>query len=167
MKILTIERKWFTEMVQQMYTEISKKNYRFLMKNKADKDNFRHFKEGVIQLKENKINLINYFDMRPFEKDQKYEYDDIETNFLNLIRLFDLNEKNDCLTFSIDYSEISLITFFFKGFSANDKLFESVCRSDNIKLGLKKTLKVNISGIFLTGTSRINTIPYLNSSSRH
>ena len=124
MKVFTIECKWLTEMVQLMYLQITKKNYKFSMKNEMmNKDNYKNFKD--IHNKD----LTNYFDIRLYEKKEiNSELDNIQSNFLSYIRLFDLNEKNDSLTFTKDNCDMSLINLYFKKISANEILFNSVCR---------------------------------------
>jgi|LauGreDrversion4_2_1035121.scaffolds.fasta_scaffold293885_2 hypothetical protein len=130
-KAVSIENKWFSTMVQHMYTKYKyDQKIRFQLKFDditPEELCFQQYLAPSQLVTANEINLENFF----YLKNDRHTCDDRSINenlFLKELRYFSLREQNDTLTLSTSLLENEkLFKYFLDHFSA-EKAFLQSCR---------------------------------------
>ncbi len=129
LKVVSIENKWFSTMVLQMYSKFksdSKLKFQLKLEDVTTEEiclqqmfnsNLYHYN--------NEINLENFFNIKI---DKNLDTGNINENlFLKELRFFSLRESNDTITLSPHLlEEETLFRFFLNTFSGN-KAFQTNC----------------------------------------
>ena len=127
-KTLVIDDKTISGTIKEMYlVRKNGKRYKYMAQSgeKRSYSDYRSdqelkFNSGIIRGP-----LQEHFECRIYDKEKEEDY---EKNFLSSLRIFDLSEKDDSITFGEEYCNYNNLIHYFKVIT-NDKVFSTVCRT--------------------------------------
>ena len=129
-KAVSIENKWFSTMVQHMYTKFKNdQKIRFQLKFDdvtAEELCYQQYFNPPQSSFSNELNLDNFF----YFKNDRYISEDRSVNenlFLKELRYYSLREQNDTLTLSTSLLENEPLFKYFLDTFSNDKAFLHYC----------------------------------------